>query len=72
MCEPGDWLGVLCRFGGLGWGCARGDGLSPPVVRCWPFQGGGFVVVLCCMFCLACIHIIFSSVSVAGWPPFGK
>ena len=24
------------------------------------------------MFHLTCVHIIFSSVSVAEWPPFGK
>ena len=23
-------------------------------------------------FRLACVHIIFGSVSIAGWPPFGK
>ena len=48
------------------------------------FQGGSFVVVLCCVFFgvrvsvtfhltpYVCVHIIFSSVSVTKWPPFGK
>ena len=41
-----------------------------------PFQGGSFVVVLCCMVLVSefgdvspyVVHIIFSSVWVAEWP----
>ena len=51
-----------------------------PVIHYLLFLGGSFVVVLCCLFYvrvfvtfhLMCVHIIFSSVSVAEWPPFGK
>ena len=31
-----------------------------------------FGVRVSVMFHLTCVHIIFSSVSVAEWPPFGK
>ena len=38
----------------------------PPVTHYWPFQCGGFVVVLCCPFLVSDftlrVHIIFSYV----------
>ena len=60
----------LCTWGGF----------KPPVVRCWPFQGGGsdvvyvscFGVIVSVMFHFMFVHYTFSSVWVAEWPPFGK
>ena len=51
------------------------------IINTRPFQGGSFVMILCCLFFgvrvsvtfhLMCFHIIFSSVWVAEWPFFGK
>ena len=36
------------------------------------FSVACFGVRLSVTFHLTCVHIIFSSVSVAEWPPFGK
>ena len=55
--------------------------LSPTVIHYRPFQGGGSVVVLRCLFLMSvlrwrltlCVFILFfSSVCVAEWLPFGK
>ena len=32
---------------------------APPVVRCWPFRGGCFVVVLCCLFLDVGVSVAF-------------
>ena len=42
-------LNVIYHFRNWGWCCVS---LSPhsPVINSWPFQGGCFVVVLCCLF----------------------
>ena len=36
------------------------------------FSVARFGVKVSVMFHLTCVHIIFSSVAVAEWPPFGK
>ena len=63
-----------------GWcGCRCKTSLSPPVIHCWPFRGGGSdVVSVSCfgvrfsvMFHFMFVHT-FGSVWVAEWPPFGE
>ena len=60
--------------------CARKTRLSPKkfitdrskaVVLLW-FSVAGFGVRVSVTFRLTCVHIFFSSVSVAKFPPFGK
>ena len=48
--ETNNQINVVYHFKNLGWGCARKTSLSPPVNHYSPFQGGSFVVVLCCLF----------------------
>ena len=36
------------------------------------FSVASFGIRVSVMFCLMCVHIMFSSLWVAEWPPFGK
>ena len=63
---------------GLGERLAPWGIFGPPVVRRWPFRGGGFVVIAC-FWCqslgdvsLYVCSYYFCSVSIVEWPPFGK
>ena len=71
---------VFCTISGTEGGVVHvGLVKAPPVVRCRPFRGGGFVVVLCCRFWMSGfrwhfalrVFMFFSSVCVAQRPPFG-
>ena len=50
--------------------------VKPKLIHYWSFQGSSLVVVwgvrVSVAFHLTCVHIIFSSVWVVEWPPFGK
>ena len=56
-------------------GCVKGDNSLLTIPRQYFCRGSllhVFGVRVSVTFHLMCVHIIFSSVSVAEWPPFGK